>query len=207
MRWIAVLIMLIAAPSALADDQIRGRTYYFGTHEARTNVTFVSEADLETIHGVTHRMQGQVRVDAEGKKATGSLRIGVRTLNTGIPLRNQHLQSSDWLHADRFPFVELALVSATPTKDGKKWSYTAKLKIKGASRDLKGTARIRPIPDAVGSALGPGSWIRVRTAFDVRLSDFGIRIPQQVGSKVSEVWKVNIDIYGTTQRPRSRRAR
>ena len=73
------LAVVFASTAADAKDALKTKTYHFGTHEARTNVTFVSEADLETIHGVTHKMQGSVSIDATGGKGKGTLRVAVRT--------------------------------------------------------------------------------------------------------------------------------
>lgn len=196
------VVALFPSSEASANAALKNRTYHFGTSEARTNVTFVSEADLETIHGVTHKMQGTVKIDASGAKATGMLRVGVRTLETGIDLRDEHLRSSTWLDAARFPWIRLDLTSVTEDKGGKTWTWKGKLTVKGVAKEMTGKARVTVIPDSLGRQLGSGSWIRVRTKFDVKLSDHGIRIPQQVGSKVSEVWKVNIDLYGTTAAPR-----
>ncbi len=191
----------LLASSVDAQPQLKNKTYHFGTHPARTNITFVSEADLETIHGYTNKVQGSIKVDANGTKASGTLRVGVGSLKTGIDLRDEHLRSDQWLDAKRYPYVQLQLVSATETQDPRKWSYVANLTIKGVTRQIKGTARISAIPDRLGKSLGGGSWVRVRTKFDVKITDYGVKIPQQVGPKVSDTWSVGIDLYGTTAAP------
>ena len=204
---LAASLSLVAGIAAAPADaqEIKGKTYHFGTHPARTAITFVSEADLETIHGVTNKIAGNLRVDASGKKASGRLRVGVSTLKTGIALRDEHLRSAQWLDVKKYPAIELQLIEAKPAANGKTWSYTANLTIKGVTKKINGTARVRAYDDKIAKALGPGSWIRVRTKFKVTLSDCGIRIPQVVGAKVSKTWDIGVDIYGTTAIPQKSR--
>jgi polyisoprenoid-binding protein YceI len=199
-----LLLASFAAAPARANDLLKGKTYYFGTHPARTNITFVSEADLETIHGTTHAIDGSVAVEAGGKEASGLLKVSVATMRTGIDLRDEHLRSDKGLDAKKFPTIDLQLVSATESKDGRTWDYVAKLTIKGKTKEFEGEARITAFPDHVGKALGDGSWVRVRTDFEVKLADFGVTIPDQVGPKVSATWQIGIDLYGTTAKPRIR---
>ena len=201
----AGLVLALTPTGSDAATQLGGRTYHFGTHEARTNVTFVSEADLETIHGVTHKLQGSVRIDGSGQRvSTGTLKIGVRALDTGIALRDEHLRSDTWLDARRFPWITLAIKSAVEGKDGRTWDWTGDLTIKGVTRRVRGKARIRTIPDGIGKQLGDGSWVRVRTSFDVDITKYGVRVPQNVAAKVETVWKIGVDVYGTTAAPRRR---
>lgn len=194
---------LAATLPAEANDLLKGKTYHFGTHPARTNITFISEADLETIHGITHAIRGTVSVDAAGTKASGMLRVGVGTLRTGIALRDEHLRSSDWLDVAKHPTIDLQLVSASEGADKQTWRYAAKITIKGITKSFEGTARITAFPDHVGKALGAGSWVRVRTQFEVTLSEFGIKIPEAIGLKVSKTWRVGVDVYGTTAPPKA----
>lgn len=206
-RKILTLVALIVTASSLAQTgeaaaALKSRTYHFGTHPARTNITFVSEADLETIHGVTHSVSGKVKVAADGTTASGTLTVPVHSLRTGIAKRDEHLRSDAWLDAARFSQIRLQLLGAKEGKDGKTWSYTARVTIKGVTKDIKTSARVRAIPDRLGKALGGGSWVRVRSSFQVTLSDFGIKIPQRIGAKVSKTWDVGVDIYGTTAAPR-----
>jgi polyisoprenoid-binding protein YceI len=196
----------LLASSAGAHPTLKGRTYHFGTHPARTNVTFVSETDLETIHGISHAIRGNATIDAAGTSAHGSLRIGVGALRTGIDLRDEHMRSAAWLDAARYPWIKLDLVEATETEDPHVWAYVGRLTIKGVTKALRGEARISVIPDRLGKVLGNGSWLRVRTKFQVRITDFGIVIPERVGPRVSEVWDVTVDVYGTTAEPRGWRA-
>ena len=202
----ALFAALVLVSSAEAQDALKSRTYHFGTHPARTSVTFVSEADIETIHGVSNALQGSIKVDATGKAGSGTLRVPVSSMKTGIALRDEHLRSDAWLDAKRHPYVTLQLVSAKATRsDPKTWDYTANLTIKGVTKRVTGKAKVSAIPDKFSAALGGGSWVRVRAKFDVKLADHGIQVPQRIGAKVSQTWQIGIDVYGTTNAPKARR--
>ena len=193
--------------SASAQDALKGKTYYFGTSEPRTNISFSSDAEIETIQGTTQKMDrfnSKITVAASGKKSSGSLRVGVAQLKTGIALRDEHLRSPIWLDAKRFPWITLKLTEITEDKDARNWSFKGTLSIKGVTRPLAGKARVLPIPTSV-KGLGAGEWVRVWVKFDVDITKFGIVIPKQVGAKVSKVWKVGVDIFGTTAVPKRRR--
>jgi polyisoprenoid-binding protein YceI len=143
-----------------------------------------------------------VAVDATGKAARGTLQVGVRSMRTGIDLRDEHMRSEQWLDANRYPWIRLQIVRAAAHRDGKSWDFTARLTIKGTTKEVKSKARVTAIPDDLGKALGAGSWVRVRTKFDVKLSAFGVKIPAGVGVKVSDTWAIGVDLYGTTVLPK-----
>ena len=198
----AMLLVALGTPGAEAADRLKSKTYHFGTHEARTNIAFVSEADLETIHGRTNKMTGSVTVDATGKKASGTLRVAVADLRTGIDQRDEHLRGAQWLDAAKFPGIDLQIVSAEQGANERSWSFTGKLTIKGQTREIKAEASVIAFdPAQTRGTLGAGEWVRVRARFDVKLSDYGVKIPQMVGSKVNDIWNLRIDLYGTTVKP------
>lgn len=192
---------VLSVVTAGADPALKGRTYHFGVHDARTTIVFTSEADLETIHGVTHKAAGSVTIDASGSVAKADLSVPVASLRTGIDLRDEHLRSEQWLDVKKYPDIQLEIEEAKEDVDGRTWTWKGTLRIKGKSRPLAGVARINVIPDELGKQLGAGSWLRVRTGFDVRLADFGIAIPDHVGPKVSAVWPVKVDLYASTVLP------
>jgi polyisoprenoid-binding protein YceI len=202
-----LLAAVLATTAGPASAEEAKATYTFGTYEARTNVTFVSEADLETIHGVTHKVSGSVTYDPATGDATGRLVAPVKELRTGIELRDAHLrgeQGGVWLEAAKHPEIVFELTKTTPvagTKD--QFDYQGRLTIHGVTKDWKGRATIRFIPASVAgpAKLGAGDWARVKTSFDVPIRDFGIVIPEGVGPKVSATWRVSIDLYGTTAPP------
>lgn len=204
---LGLLLPLLSAADVSAHDKLKGKTFYFGSSEPRTNISFTSDADIELIQGTTNKMDvnnSKITVDASGKQASGSLRVGVRALKTGIAKRDEHLRSAMWLDAARHPWITLKINSASENKDGKTWNFKGAITIKGVTKAVAGKARVRPIPSSI-KGLGAGEWLRLRVKFDVSLSDFNIKIPSQVGAKVNNTWNVSVDIYGTTAAPKRTR--
>lgn len=201
----ALVVATAFGASADAQDALKSRTYHFGTHPARTSVTFTSEADIETIHGTTNVLEGSIRVDAQGKSASGTITIPVKHLKTGIGKRDEHLRSDAWLHEAKHRNISLRLISARENaRNPKLWDYTADLTIKGVTRRITGQTRVSAIPARFSKSLGGGEWVRVRTKFDVKVTDYGVNVPQSLGAKVSSTWTIGIDLYGTTVAPRKR---
>lgn len=201
---LALSFALLASLPALAADS--GDVYRFGTHEKHTNVTFTSEADIENIYGMTHVASGSATLDLAGGKGSASITIPVKELRTGIDKRDEHLRSDAWLDEEKFPSITFEAASFdVSAKNREKGLYEATVKgtltIHGVAKELTTTAKIAAVPEKAAKVLGDGKWVRVTTAFDVRLGDFGIKIPDgPVKGKVSETWAIKFDCYAGTEK-------
>ncbi|PIW01527.1 MAG: hypothetical protein COW42_04585, partial [Deltaproteobacteria bacterium CG17_big_fil_post_rev_8_21_14_2_50_63_7] len=156
------------------------------------------EAELETILGYTNSVSGSI--DADGK---GELVIAVADLKTGIDMRDEHLRGADWLDASNNPNIVLKLTSLKA--NGKKYTYKGTLEIKGKSQEISGEAKVKFV-DAEKAAkfmIGDGAWVNVKTSFEIKLADYGVNVPDMVASKVSGTWSIDVDLWGTTQAPKS----
>ncbi|OIP36313.1 MAG: hypothetical protein AUK47_15350 [Deltaproteobacteria bacterium CG2_30_63_29] len=198
MKFNRVFLLSSVALLAFASNAAAGETYYFGTNAARTNISFVGEAELETILGYTNSVSGSI--DADGK---GELVIAVADLKTGIDMRDEHLRGADWLDASNNPNIVLKLTSLKA--NGKKYTYKGTLEIKGKSQEISGEAKVKFV-DAEKAAkfmIGDGAWVNVKTSFEIKLADYGVNVPDMVASKVSGTWSIDVDLWGTTQAPKS----
>ena len=196
----------LALPASGQEEKPSGTTYHFGVSPSRTNILFESETSLETIHGITHTMSGTAVLDAE--KGTGSVefKVPVKKMETGIPMRDEHLRSEDWLHEAKYPDISFkaALKRSKVDEASKKetWGYDGEITIHGVTKALKGDATVQPIPADLGKKLGEGTWIKVKTDFQITIKEFGIEVPEVAAAKVSPTWDVKIDIFGTTVLPK-----
>ncbi len=192
---VTTIVLLAHAPLMASEG-----TYTLGTFEARTNISFVGEADLETIHGFTNKISGVLRLGDKAAQGETVLSVDVANLDTGIPLRDEHLRDDKWLNAAKYPKIELKLSKITARSGGKIWDYEGSITIRGVTKPLKGEARLRFVDAAQAERfqLGAGKWVNVKSDFEVNLADFGLIIPEGLGMKVSSTWKVSVDIWGTT---------
>jgi len=190
----AALFLASVLPVAAAEQ-----TYRFGVNEQNTNITFESETDFETILGSTRELSGSVQVDFESGTAKTNLEVPVKSLRTGIDLRDHHLQSGMWLNAKKFPTLSFQSSSAKKVDDNH-WEITGTFSMHGESKEITITAEVRSIPASVAKSagLGKGEWIRVVAPFELKLSDFGVKIPKKPAQRVNDTWKVRIQAFATT---------
>ena len=197
-RSIALAVALTAAAATLPPAAV---TYHFGVSTPRTNIAFESRAELETIIGSSNELEGTAKLDEKAGEVTAELKVAVNSLKTGIDERDKHLRSDDWLDSDKFPNIEfkvtksskkkgednIYLVEGDFTMHGKTKSISTEVKVKKISADVVKRTRMEP-----------GEWVKFSTTFSVKLSDFGVTIPEHVGPKVDDTWTVKFDAFAST---------
>lgn len=190
--YVLALRGLLSVDAAVAAE----RAFVVGGEDKNSNITFESETDFETILGHTNTASGTVIADLEGGTGGVDVRVPVASLDTGIELRNHHLQSSDWLDAKKNPELHFVSRSAHRLDDGS-WEIAGDFTLRGVSKPLTVRARVKPIPaDAAKAAgLGKGDWLRVSAPFEVKLSDHGVEVPSKVAGRVSDIWKVKLNLF------------
>ncbi len=188
-------LLLFSVGSTLAGETI----YHFGASPQNANVTFESETDFETILGSTREIKGKAVVDLEAGSASATLEVPVASLRTGIELRDSHLRSDMWLDADNHPTISFVSTAARKIDDTN-WEVTGTFSMHGKSRELTTVVEVRPIPEEVAknAGLGKGDWIRIAALFEVKLSEFGVVIPEKPAQRVSDTWKVRVQAFAST---------
>ncbi len=217
---IAMLLLVAFSSTALAQSNPCGgkamnpcnpcakNTHYFHVADpmGRNSITFTSKAPLEDIVGTSREITGHIMFDPQNPQngVHGELIVPVASFNTGIPLRDEHLQGKDWLDAASYPNIKLTIKSVKKVKEVKKTSeyQTYDLIIQGELFFHGQTKRIE-IPgrftfmkesDKTKMAL-PGDLLAARASFEIELDDYGVTGPKGagiVGSKVGE--SIAIDV-------------
>ncbi|MCB9600569.1 MAG: YceI family protein [Sandaracinus sp.] len=156
----------------------------------RARVTFRSQAQLETINGVSNEATGSVRVDPANLAATrGRVVVRVASLRTGIDLRDEHLHSAEWLDAAGHPEMVFEITGVTgasslPANEDVTVQIRGRLTLHGQTRDVTAEARVR----------WDGTSLRGRARFEIRLSDYGVSINEAVRLKVSNSIGITVDL-------------
>jgi polyisoprenoid-binding protein YceI len=190
---LASVAALVAAPEAV--------TYHFGVSAPRTNIAFESRAEIETIIGSSNDLTGTAKLDEKAGTVECDLTVPVKSLKTGIDLRDEHLRSDAWLDADKFPNLvfkskkgekkkgeeNVYVVEGEFTMHGKTKTVSCEVKVKKISEEVVKRTRMEP-----------GNWVKFSTTFAVKLSDFGVTIPEHVGPKVADEWTVKFDAFAST---------
>jgi polyisoprenoid-binding protein YceI len=122
----------------------------------------------------------------------GRLVVDLRTIDTGIALRNDHLKEK-YLEVDKGAGYEQAVLSDVvlqglnadaPTGKG---SFTGSLMLHGVKKTVTGPAEIRHA----------GTGWRVRASFPVNLPDYNIDKPRYLGVGVKDTVQVSVTFTAT----------
>ena len=89
--------------------------------DGRNNARFESDAPLENIVGTTNMISAMLTLDTDDvtKSAKGKVVVNLKSLKTGIDLRDKHMRSEDYLHTDRYPDARTAAARSPPGQLGR----------------------------------------------------------------------------------------
>ena len=181
---------------ALLTSVAQAETYRFEPNPKYVVLTFESRMEVEDILGTSHGITGTADLD----KGTFQLTIPVKSLKTGIDLRDEHMRNDMWLHEAKHAEIrfEGSKIDFTNDKEAK---VHGQFTLRGKTVPLTTTVRYRRIPEAQAQklGLGDGNWVRARAEFEVKLSDHGIQIPKMAAAKVSDIWTVKVSLFGKAQ--------
>ena len=168
-----------------------------GAPAAPANAWRVGQGDVRVIcpmtiggsfDAKTTALSGSMTASASGSRAfDGSLAVDLRTLDTGIGLRNEHLREN-YLEVAKEPGFDTATLSEIDLKGLKldapegKGSFTGLLTLHGVTKTVTGTVDVRQ------AATG----LRVKASFPVNLPDYSIRKPRYLGVGVKDTVQVEV---------------
>lgn len=136
----------------------------------------------------TTALSGSLTRGAGNQQAfEGTLAVDLRTLDTGIGLRNDHLRRN-YLEVDNGPAFAAAMLSDIVLRDldpdapEGRGSFTGSLTLHGMTRTVAGSVDIRRA----------GAGLRVKARFPVRLPDYQIPKPRYLGIGVDDTVRVEV---------------
>lgn len=181
---------LIPLSVFLAGRQAVAETETFGLDPATPTdtVRFASTARLEFVEGTTTNITGGVRFDPDNTagQVSGRLAVDLRSLETGIGLRDRHMRERH-LHTEKYPlaYFELTGLSNLPPQLATDSMYavdvTGIFYLHGIRRDLLARADV-----ALISVQGEGRALKVKADFLIRLEDYDIPRPKALFLKLAE---------------------
>ncbi|MBD3225206.1 MAG: YceI family protein [Caldithrix sp.] len=154
-------------------------------------VKFISDAPIEEFEGVTDYIDGYVYY--EGGDLTNSsalyFEVDLNSIDTGIGLRNRHMREN-YLETDkknyRFTHYNGKIIEATPSGEGTYDVVTeGNLFIHGQTNKVQ----IR------GTMHQENSHYHIHAEFEVKLSDYKIKIPSVMFYKIDENMQLILDFY------------
>lgn len=223
----ALALAGVLTPSALGEKAARSEkgatlivpeahasrgTVYHVLKGKDAQVTFTSDAPLEHIKGTSSQVIGYAVVSKEEGApsiAAGQFHLPVASLDTGIKMRNEHLQGEKWINATANPDIVFDLKEsrdaklAKETPDAKTYDVTlvGDMTVKGVTRPMEIPARITLLPASDKTkARAPGDLMGLRAKYAIRLSDFGVGDGTN-GSKVADDLEIDTALFFSTVNP------
>lgn len=141
----------------------------------------------------TASLAGSMAVAAPHPAAfMGDLIVDLRTLDTGIGMRNDHMREK-YLEVGKGDGFDRAVLSDVHLGDVDvetfqgRTTFTGTLRLHGARKNVTGPAEVRRT----------GSSVRIEAIFPVTLADFGIPKPQYLGVGVKSEVQVKVSLVAT----------
>jgi hypothetical protein len=134
-------------------------------------------------------MRGTLTTGGPGAALGGDLSVDLRTLDTGISLRNEHLRNK-YLEVgrgegfDRAVLSEIRLGDAEPGSLAGRTAFTGSFLLHGTAKPIAGQATVRREGRSVG----------VEASFTVTIAAFGIEEPRYLGVGVRDQVTVKVSL-------------
>jgi polyisoprenoid-binding protein YceI len=178
-----VFVLALVSSSALANE-----TYKFD--QARSSIGFSVHQFLGTTYGKFTKFDGKIEIDREHpENSSVSARIDVRSIDTGIQKRDNHLRSPEFFNVEKYP--EITFKSRNVKQTGPQ--------VGDIIGDLTMHGVTKPITLHVKLLTSPNDSKRTRwgvTADPIKRRDFNLMFGQAAEniSGVSQTVQINIEI-------------
>jgi len=192
-----------------------GTVFHVADPMRRNTVTFTSRAPLEDIVGTSNAITGYLVFDPRNpdQGVRGALRVPVKSLDTGIPLRDRHLQGRQWLDANAHPditFLAGETSSVRKVKEGDGFqtydvTVTGSLTVHGVARRTTVKARLVYLQESKQTRQKmAGNLLAARATLEVPLAAHKVTgFEGVIGSKVDAKIQVDVSLFATDSSPNS----
>lgn len=154
----------------------------------KNEIKFISDAPIEDFEGVTSNIDGYLYfVDNLVDSSQLYFEVDLRTIDTGIGLRNRHMREN-YLETDKYP---LAAYTGKITDAERVEGNLYKVKVEG-EMDIHGVKRKQNVEGTVDMS---NNEIKISTNFIVKLTDHKIDIPKLMFFKIDENMDLHLNFY------------
>lgn len=191
-----VAVALMAAP-VLAEGAHKIRQFQVSADAHTPNeASFTSKAAIVKFTGRTNKVTGTLQIDETNTtKASGAVTVDVASLDTGIGLRNEHMQGT--IEAAKYPTATFKVQKLSVPGNKLKanaittGTVTGQMTLHGVTRTITAPVELTYLPQQDAN-YRPGDWVEVNSSFKLKLSDYKIALPAPVlGVKVADELDIN----------------
>lgn len=196
MRFHRVNVFIVAALALAAEVQAQnGNSTWLEVKRGTVSFQAVTNVSAIQIHGQSNAVQGQARVHREAAQLVVEevqAVVKIDTLTTGMSLRDEHMRKNIFAASDgKIPDLQFnGGTTNCPLPDGKETvcKYPGKLSIRGVGRPVVLTVKLKND--------GTAESFRASADATVKLSDYGIERPSQLGVTVADEIRIHLDLFG-----------
>ncbi|MES2766535.1 MAG: YceI family protein [Bacteroidota bacterium] len=186
------------------------KTVVLNNKVSDNQIKFYSKAPAEDIEGAANGIDGSFIIDPSNVEATtGTFTVAIKSMKSGIEMRDKHMQGPEWLGADKNPdikyvvtkIIDVQTVSSDKGKAVVKGIAVGNFFLNGVAKEIKAPVTITYVPESDATRKkADGDFVMVQTEFKVVLKDFNIAGKKgMVGSKVGDTIDIKANLYGATK--------
>lgn len=200
-------LMLAAIFTFLFSVNLLAQTFVSDSKDGRNQASFISDAPFEKIIGLASGLNATIMINPNDitQKPMGKVIVPIRNIKTGIDLRDEHLRSEMWLNAEKYPNAEFQLTgiknpSSKSLNDGQKVKATlvGKFSVHGVTKEIEVPATLTYFKESERTkAKAPGNLLIANADFNIKLADYGVKIPDMVVGKVNDEVQINVNFVSS----------
>jgi polyisoprenoid-binding protein YceI len=185
------ILTAAVAITALSSDALANETYKFD--QSRSMIGFTVRQFLGTTHGKFTKFEGKIDIDREHpEKSSVVAKIDVRSIDTGIVKRDNHLRSPEFFSVEKYP--EMTFKSRSVKQTGQQaGDILGDLTMHGVTKSI--TLHVKLLAPATD--MKQTRW--AVTTDPLKRRDFNLMFSQSAEaiSGISQSVAVNIEIEAT----------
>ena len=204
---LVALGLIVPASSASAAAETGKNQVFKLVPSGISRVSFESDAPIENIVGITSAVTGEISVNLSKPKdkPKGTVTVDLTTVKTGIKKRDAHMRSKDFLNTDKYPTASFTLErlqveGVIAGRRGVDATLYGKFSLHGVTRNVK--LKVKLGHRVAGPQLAKfgvkGDVLRIKGSFELKMSDYGIKVPSKLGAKVSNTVKISLALTAYT---------
>lgn len=166
---------------------------------AKSVGTVESVTSVETIVG-KGVATGAINFDAAKGTGSGQISIAVKGIDTGIPLRNDHMAGDQWLDAAKYPNITFKANKVQRT-GRESFRVIGDFTLHGVTKTITTDVILKSVlASAQSKKLGfKGDAVQLSTKFKIKLSDYNVKISDKAVGKVNDEVTISVSAFGDSK--------
>ena len=214
MRSIALAVITALTTSVMiAGTSIPGvtpgaRKFSLNNAVGKNAIKFISKAPAEDINGTADGLSGSFELDPSNiEAAKGTIDVSVRSMKTAMSKRDEHMYSSVWLDADKYPTITFKLTrieNVTVSTNGQQPTVIARaigtFTLHGVTKPFQAPINLTYVKaSAETKKRASGDLVALKVNFEIFLKDFDIKGKEGViGKSVGEKITCEVDLFANS---------